>query len=345
MMSQSRMLILIGAICLAPSISFPQAANLTPSPKVMEAIEAAFPEELKNPNGPQLVEMTSPNDHSTCAAVFSRDESNEPTLVAAAFTEELVELAMLSYSSGEAKIISSVPDTQFGLEGGACGLTILNLADPENANSPLVKTIDVTFHDGPDWLFTWDGKKLKNITALRVDKIGGKETPESTMHNANVVDIDHVGAMQIVGNNGDAEKFLRNDGINSSGTYTLFRYNGSEYVPAKTLIALEEFEPNLPKSSDELAAYRLGGAPWVISIAMHRTPAVGYQIRIINGDRDGTNRVSNAKIEVDGVPVIQSTEINQNIETMTRTIQLQQESEIKVTVDGSAKSHLYVVVE
>lgn len=82
-----------------------------------------------------------------------------------------------------------------------------------------------------------------------------------------------------------------------------------------------------------------------MGIGMHQTPAPSYQLTIVNGDRDGSNRVTSAKVEVNGVTVIQSTEINQNVEMLTRTIQLQKESEINVTVDGPAKSHLYVVVE
>ena len=78
---------------------------------------------------------------------------------------------------------------------------------------------------------------------------------------------------------------------------------------------------------------------------MHQMPAPSYQLTIVNGDRDGSNRVTSAKIEIDGVTVIQSTEVNQNVENLTRTVQLQKESKIKVTVDGSAKSHLYVMVE
>jgi hypothetical protein len=159
------------------------------------------------------------------------------------------------------------------------------------------------------------------------------------------VDIDHAGAMQILGSNGDFEKFQGEDGISSSGTYTLFRYNGKIYAPAKTLITIQKFEPNLPQTPDELASYESDGARWVTVIGMHQTPAPSYQLTIVNGDRDGKNRVTSAVVEVDGVTVIQSTEINQNVEMLTRTIQLQKENEIKVTVDGPAKSHLCVIVE
>jgi hypothetical protein len=294
----------------------------------MKAVKATFPKELRYQK-----DQESGNEYNTCAAVFTKNADGTPKLIATAYSGDGIEVAMVAYKSGVAKIIFTVPDEQFGLEGGECGLGIVNLADSEHPDSSLAKTISVSFHDGPDWFFIWDGKKLQNITALRVENIGGKGIPESVMgvgEAEDVVDIDHAGAMQILGING-FEKFPRDDGIMSSGTYTLFRYNGKIYAPAKTLIAIDKFESNLLNTP--------------MGIGIHQTPAPSYQLTIVNGDRDGSNRVSSAKVEVDGVTVIQSTEINQNVEMLKRTIQLQKESDLKVTVDGPAKSHLYVNVE
>jgi hypothetical protein len=143
----------------------------------MQAVKAAFPKELRYPK-----DQESGNDYSTCAAVFSKNADGTPNLIATAYSGGLVELAMVAYTSGVAKIISAIPDEQFGLEGGACGLGIVNLADPGQPDSSLAKTISVSFHDGRPWFFTWDGKKLQNITALIANnKVGGIDTPESAM--------------------------------------------------------------------------------------------------------------------------------------------------------------------
>jgi hypothetical protein len=331
----------LASIAFAGSITLPaQDADQQPSPEVMKAVEATFPKELRYPKDEE-----SGIDYHTCAAVFSKNADGTPSLIATAYSGGLVELDMLAYTADAVKIVSTVPQGHFGLEGGECGLGIDNLADPEHSDSTLARTIEVSFHDGPSWFFTWDGKKLQNITAFRVEKVGGTDIPESNMRNAEVVDIDHAGAMQIVGNNGDFENFQEDDGIMSSGTYTLYRYDGKIYAPARTLMLIEEFEPNLPWSPDELASYKSDDARWVTSIDMHNTPAPSYQLTIVNGDRGGSNRVSSAKVEVDGVTFIQPTEINQGVEMLTRSIQLRKESMIKVTVDGPAKSHIYVIVE
>jgi hypothetical protein len=78
---------------------------------------------------------------------------------------------------------------------------------------------------------------------------------------------------------------------------------------------------------------------------MHQTPAPSYRLKIVNGDRDGSNRVTSVKVEINGTLIVSPTEVNLGVETLTRTIQLQKQNEIKVTVDGPANAHMYVMVE
>ena len=80
-------------------------------------------------------------------------------------------------------------------------------------------------------------------------------------------------------------------------------------------------------------------------IVMHHAPAPSYQLRIVNGDRDGSNRVTSAKIEINGQPVMSPADVNPEVETLTETIQLQKQNVVTVAVTGPAKSHLYVVVQ
>jgi hypothetical protein len=347
MKRQLRLLALTSFVLSAPVVSAAQDVDQTPSPAVTQAVRAVFPQKLRYTENPSPDEESSPDYYSTCAAVFSRGADNEPSLIAAAYNGDGAEVAMLAYTPGSTEVLSAFTNEQFALGDGACGLAIDNLADSEHPNSPLARTIVVTFHDAPVWFFTWDGKKLQNITELdsAMGYWKGREVPDSAIRNADVVDIDHSGAIQLTEINGDGDKVSGEDGIIASPTKTLFRYNGDIYSPAKTLIAIQEFEPNLPQTPDELASYYPGDARWIMGIDMHQTPTRSYRLTIINGDRDGSSRVSSAMIEVDGVTIVQSTEVNENVEMLTRTIRLQKENDIKVTVDGPEKSHIYVTVE
>jgi len=218
------------------------------------------------------------------------------------------------------------------------------MAGPSDASSLLTRTAHVSFNEGQDWFFIWDGSKLRNITALNYEW-GSKNVPNTAINGASIVDIDHSGAMQIVGVNGDGDKFPDDDGIASTGTLTLFRYNGAAYAAANKLLFFQEYEPNLPKTPGKQAEYQLGTAQWVRSIDMHQTPAPSYQLKIVNGDRDGRNRVTSAKVEINGTVIVSPAEVNQGAETLTKAVQLQKENKVKVTVDGSETSHLYVIVQ
>jgi hypothetical protein len=347
MTRQFKLLAPVGFLLAAQVVLSAQSSDQTPSPAVKQAAESAFPQDLRYPDKAQPGSVSQSNPYDTCAAAFSKNATVAPDLIAAAYSGDGAEVAMLSYAPGVAKILSAITNQQFWLTDGECDLQIVHLADPDHPDSPLAETLDVSFDQGPDWFFIWDGKKLQNITALEADNYiwRGKEVPNSAMYQARVVDFDHRGAMQIVGNSGWFDKFPQDDGIASTGTYTLFRYNGTTYAPARTLQYLEEYEPNLAKSHDDLAAYKTDAAPWTQGINMHSTPALSYQLTVVNGDRDGSNRVTSAKVEMNGVTIVSPNEVNQGVNTLTRTIQLQKENMIKVTVDGPAKSHIYVAVE
>ena len=337
-------LITITSFILAvPATLLARNSDKTLSPAVMQAVEAAFPKDLKSTEASSSDEG-SPGDPNVFAVVFSQKADGVPDLVIASYSGKGVEVAMLAYEHGAARIIDAVTDREFFFGGDYCNISIINLADPAHPSSLLEKTVRIAYggRSEQDWYFVWNGTKLVNITAL--DNESGLDAPNSAMPDSYVVDIDHSGSLQIVGRNGDGDTFAKEeDGISASPTLTLFRYNGTTYAPAKTMLALREFTPQPSNWSESM------NGSWndatLDDIDMHHTPAPSYQLTIVNGDRDGNNRVTSAKVEINGVTIISPTEIDKGVETLTRTIQLQKENAIKVTVDGPAKSHLYVVVE
>lgn len=330
----------------------PQDADQQPSPAVMQAVEAAFPQGLRYVGAPPSGLGAPLNPYDTCAAVFNQSADGTPDLIAAAYSGNGVEVAMLSYQAGTAQIVDAVQDNwphhtnrihQFDFVGGSCDASIVNLSDPAQPDSPLAKTVEISF-GGQDWYFLWDAKKLRNITALQTEgaiSMNGLP-PVSDMYTSGTVDVDHRGAMQIIGNNGDLDKFPQDDGIASTGAELLFRYNGTTYKLAKTLLLLYQCVPQPADWNETMEGHWNGN---IGGIDMHQTPAPSYKLKIVNGDRDGNNRVTSAKVEINGVAIVSPSEVNQGVETLTRTIQLQKQNTIKATVDGPAKSHLYVVVE
>jgi len=320
-----------------------QDTDQTPGPAVMQAVEAAFPKELWHKQMPASEEDSQSMMYRTCAAVFSQKADGTPEFVVASYKGDDAEVAMLAYEPGATHIINAVTDREFFFGGDYCDVSIINLADPAHPSSLLAKTVALSYN-GQDWYFVWGGEKLQNITALYQDS-PALSAPNSAMSDSYVVDVDHAGPKQIIGHNSDGDRFPQEDGILAAPTLTLFRYKGNSYAAGKTLLYLEDYEPNLPKSPEDLANYKSDMGRWAGSIDMHGTPAPSYQLKIVNGDRDGSNRVTSTKVEINGVTIISPTEVSKEVETLTRTIQLRKENKIKVTVDGPAKSHIYVIVE
>lgn len=346
-MMRSVSLFALISVALAGTLILPaQNSDQTSSPALSQVVDAAFPQSLRFVSAAPSGEGSPVQPYHTCATMFSRMPDGTPNLVAAGYSGDGAEIAMLRYKSGAAQIIDAVTDQQFWLTDGGCQIEMVNLAAPGQPDSPLANTIKTSF-EGPDWFLIWDGEKLRSITALESEasQARHKRPPNSAMYLTGIVDIDHRGAMQIIGKNGDADKFPQDDGISSTGTLALFRFNGSTYASAETMLECEEYEPNLPKTKDEQSEYNSDLPPWTEQIDMHQKPAPSYQLEIVNGDRDGSNRVTSAKVEINGAVIVSSTEVNQSVETLTWSIQLQKENTIKVTVDGPAKSHVYVTVE
>ena len=342
MMWKHPLFVLCGSILMGPVLLLSQTKDRSVDGAVLQAVEASFPK-LK-PTENSSPDEVSGGDPAVCAVVFSRNSDGSPARVVAGYHGNSAEIARLAYEHGAARILDAVTDREFSLDGEFCSLSIVNLADPAHPASPLEKTVRVAYggRDELDWYFVWDGTKLRNITALEHEP--GFDLPNSAMPESEAVDIDHEGAMQIVSLNGDGDKFPReDDGLSASPTRTLFRYNGTGYAPVRTLLSFREFTPQPPHWSESM------NGSWNDlqrdEIEMHQTPASDYLLTIVNGDRNSRNRVSSAVVQINGMTVVTSAEMQAGPEKLTRTIHLQKKNEIKVVVKGQSGSHLYLMVE
>lgn len=334
MTQRFRQLVLTGIFMTMPLMLNAQSSDEVLDPSVLQAVNAEL---LKNAD-----KAAKELDYS-CAVVFSKTADGMPELVAAAYNisdGDATGVAMLSYRPGEARVLDTIKNSKLGFDGGYCDASVENLADPEQPSSLLARTVKISF-GGQDWFFLWNGKKLQNITALEPTDSGFP--PDSAMHGTYIVDIDHSGAMQVIGNNGDTDRFPDDDGIASTGKGCLFRYDGTTYAQAKLLLALREYWPQPSTWNVTMEG------PWISTqhdeIDMHETPEPSYKLTLVNGDRDGRNRTTSAKVELNGHTIISAGEVNKQVETLTRTIQLQQGNTIVVATEGPEKSHVLVVVE
>jgi hypothetical protein len=307
---------------------FAQASGQSLDPAVSEAVKHAFPKALtyvNPPSGPG----TSAQPYHSCAAVLSRQSDGTPNLVAAGYSGKGAAVAILSYSAGTASILDSVSGKQFWLQGGSCDASILNMSDPSNASSPLASVIEISFDEGADWFFLWNGSKLVSITAPYYE-FGPNRPPTTAMYETNIVDLDHTGFLQIAGTNGDFEKVPRADGIASIGSWTLFRFNGTSFAPAKKFKFFDHYQGTDQRTMD---------------VSFHQAPTSTYQLTIVNGARDGSQRLTGMTVTINGVTIISPSELNQSVETITRTITLAQQNAIVIKFQGASDAYAYAFVQ
>ena len=85
------------------------------------------------------------------------------------------------------------------------------------------------------------------------------------------------------------------------------------------------------------------GTPVTEVFRFNVSPAAGspYRVRIANGNPDGTERVSSAQVLVNGTYVVASKDVNQQVGSLERDVQLRAgENVVEVTLEAKPKGHL-----
>jgi hypothetical protein len=90
---------------------------------------------------------------------------------------------------------------------------------------------------------------------------------------------------------------------------------------------------------------RVAGTPQTFTETFERCGTSACQIVVINGNPDGTQRISSASIFVNGAEVVRTRDLNQNVDSIVRSLDLTEENELTVTLAASRGGFLRVAVE
>lgn len=299
-------------------------------PEIGRAVAAAFPQNLIYKKVDKNVPDNDPTDYTGCAAMLTKNRDDGQGLVAAAFDGTGgIEIAMLSVEDGRAEILDAVNDSKHWFAGGSCTAYTYNLTNPSDPDdSPLAHAVDISF-GGEDWFFGWNGHKLVDLTPTNdYEKMS---PPITDIYDAEVVDIDRTGPLQIMGVTRAPDRFPRRDGIASSGISTLFRYNGKKFAPS------ENYRVFIDASGiSDYVEYEYG---------MHRTPAPSYIMTVINGTRDGRRRVKGATITLNGVKVFGPGQINKSVGRVSQVVTLKHVGQIDVDIQGGRHAVFYILIQ
>lgn len=92
---------------------------------------------------------------------------------------------------------------------------------------------------------------------------------------------------------------------------------------------------------------RVSGSPQVFeqSFSLQGTVAP-YSLVVVNGKSDGTKRLSNVSIKVNGIEVVKPNDLNNGVASLVRTLEVMNpQSEIRVKLAGTKKGYITVSVQ
>jgi hypothetical protein len=248
---------------------------------------------------------------SYVAADLDHDGSNY--LVAAYSNGFSGAVRVLRRANGTARVVAE-PDLP--LLGGI--FPEIRLVDIEGDDRPEV-AVSYSSARGPaaDWLFRWDGAKLTVFGPTTRDESGDIDTE---LANADFVDVNGDGILEIV------NPTESDSGI---GGWEVYRLEGSDFVPGGSLCYLGDFSVSAAMAEESFAVER---------------PGPGFMLTVVNGDRDGSNRVRVGTIRLNGAAVVSPGDLGEGVRTVVRAVSLSAENRVALSLEGPAGSHVQITV-
>ncbi len=114
----------------------------------------------------------------------------------------------------------------------------------------------------------------------------------------------------------------------------MHRYSGGVLVKDRTLSYLNSFQRSTQAPVTETE-----------TLDLEQAPTTQFQLRIVNGERDGSLRLSSGSIRINGAEVVSSEQLNQQVEFLSAVLSLQQRNTIEVTLAAKPEGTLLLTLE
>jgi len=194
-----------------------------------------------------------------------------------------------------------------------------------------VREVLISFRSfrGPseDWILRWDGSQLRNLGPVEIESDGMQS---SVLSDSGLLDLDHTGTLSLVTLTGPAS--LGDEFPNPLPV--VYKLEGGKFVLDRPLLFLSPF-------------VRRTGQPETVAQSLFVPPVFSgpFVLKVINGERDGSRRVSSARIVLNGVEILSPNQFSQQVEFLTISINLQTENQIEVTLAGIPLGQVWISVE
>ena len=198
-------LLTIGVLFCASTSAVAQTA-------VSETVAQFFPQSLIDLNN----RIDEPLNRHQCFQVIASDRTGAPEAIFAAYTNGYRAVVRVLRKSASGFQVIAEP-SGLHLWGLDCAIALVDLAPDRR------RVIRLSFQgeaNTVDWLFAWNGQDLSNLTPLVNTEFG---VPDSQLHDAEFVDLDRDGTLEIV---------IRAESANGvpARPAKIFRWSSGRYV-------------------------------------------------------------------------------------------------------------------
>jgi hypothetical protein len=171
-----------------------------------------------------------------------------------------------------------------------------------------------------DWVFKWTGTELRLIGPFTVDENGDAFT---RLFESSFFDVDGDGVLEIVQSPPEGPVEITE----------VYRFDGQNFTLITSQVYFETF-------------YRQTAAPVTETRTFQvQNPGSGFLLTIINGNREGENRVSSGTIKLNGVVVLTPNDLNQQVRTVVRQVTVLASNVLEAELAGKPTGQVLITIE
>jgi hypothetical protein len=314
------------ALLLLWPLAFPQDSLALTTQEPEQVVEQFFPQRLIKESEEDF-QKGGPAPFRTSESVIADLNGDGSTFIVAAYSNGFA--GVIRVLKKENSTFGLVDEPNLRKMGG--DFPTIKLLDLDNDGRPEV-IASFSSARGPteDWVFKWDGTKLNLIGPTEVDAFG---FIDSLLSDAGFFDVDGDGIIEILNPTGSGPVAPDETENIGKGDLEVYTFDGQKYKLSKSLEFIASF-------------VRQTGAPFVDKAYFEiKNPGAGFLLTVVNGATDGSNKVSSGTIKLNGVVVLSSNDLNQQVRKVVRQVTVLANNVLEVELAGKATGQILVTVE
>jgi hypothetical protein len=282
-----------------------------------QAVESFYPQWLLDDYYTNVQENGAEPFLGVTSATADLAGSGHANYVVAAYTNGFAAAIRVLRREGNGLVVAADPEV--AATGILPHVEAVNL--DATGGDEVIATFSAASGNESVWVFRWDGTSLQSVGPVVLDSDG---TPRSTLVNADWLDLDGDGVMEIY-----TPRVILPlaEGESVQQAFDVYRWDGQSFVGSGQISYLRRF-------------FRMRGRPETASDSFSAT-AGNHILRIVNGPP----RVSSAVVTLNGSVVARPQSFGQNVAVIEIPVVLREENQLSVELRGAPGGALTIIFE